>query len=105
MAALHIIDAQTSKAGVVSTTAALVVGATWLPEVLPDYEDAPGHVEPYRNIVDVRQVVYLLERAERALRAQADRLHAAGDYSAEFPAEDADRMREAIDLLRAKPVT
>lgn len=48
----------------------------------------------------VDQIIYALERQITALQAQADRLHAAGDYSAELPAEDADRLREAIDALR-----
>ena len=48
---------------------------------------------------DIAQIVYALERAESRLRAEADRLSEAGDYSAEFPAEDADRMREAITLI------
>lgn len=60
--------------------------------------------QPGPQVIDVRQVVYALERAERALRLQADALHVQGDYSAEFPAEDADRMLEAIALLRARPV-
>lgn len=50
--------------------------------------------------VDLQQIIYALERQERALQAHADRLSAAMDYSAEFPAEDAERMREAVALLR-----
>ena len=57
------------------------------------------------GLIDVDQVVYALERAERRLQSEADRLHDAGDYSAEFPAEDAARMREAITLLRARSAT
>ena len=49
---------------------------------------------------DLQQIIYALERQERALQADADRLHDAMDYNAEFPAEDAERMREAIALLR-----
>jgi hypothetical protein len=105
MALLRIIDAHRSNAGMLNTSAALTASATRLPEARSGDEDGLFQVEPYRDIVDVKQVIYALERAERALRAQADELHDAGDYSAEFPAEDADRMREAIDLLRAKPVT
>ena len=56
------------------------------------------------TIVDVKQVIFALERQARALDAQAERLLKRRDYSAEFPAEDADRMREAIALLQAKPV-
>ena len=50
--------------------------------------------------VDVQQIIYALERAARDLEARADRLMAAHDYSAEFPFEDAQRMHEAIALLR-----
>ena len=57
------------------------------------------------DIVDVKQIVYALERARDALKRQADKLGAQGDYSAEFPAEDADRMIEAIALLQLRPVT
>lgn len=49
--------------------------------------------------VDVSQVLYALERQRDALDAQAERLGRELDYSAEFPAADADRMREAIELL------
>ena len=55
-------------------------------------------------VVDVKQIVYALERQARALQEHADRLHDQLDYSAQFPAEDAERMREAIALLQAKPV-
>ncbi|MBT2322564.1 hypothetical protein J7E62_09420 [Variovorax paradoxus] len=55
------------------------------------------------EIVDVQQIIYALERAERSLTAHADRLSRERDYSAEFPAEDAARMREAIALLQAEP--
>jgi hypothetical protein len=57
------------------------------------------------TIVDVEQVVYALQRAERRLQWQADQLHDEGDYAAETPAEDAQRMREAIALLLATPAT
>jgi hypothetical protein len=43
-----------------------------------------------------QQVIYALERQVAALDAQAEALGAEGDYSAEFPAHDADRLREAI---------
>ena len=49
----------------------------------------------------LKQIVYALERQERALQAQADRLNDQLDYSAEFPAEDAQRMREAIQIVSA----
>jgi len=48
---------------------------------------------------DREQIVYALERQIRALDAQADALARARDYSAEFPAEDADRLRECVRLL------
>lgn len=54
-----------------------------------------------QNTIDVEQVIYAIERAERRLQAEADTLHEQMDYSAEFPSEDAERMREAIELLRA----
>jgi hypothetical protein len=56
------------------------------------------------QVVDVLQIVYALERCERRLRLEAEALSSQGDYSAEFPAEDADRVREAIALLTAKPL-
>ncbi len=64
-----------------------------------------AHVEP-RVLEDLegidenlRQVIYALERARDANRAHAARLLAKLDYSAEFPAEDADRLDEAIRLI------
>lgn len=56
------------------------------------------------QIFDVEQVIFALERARDDLQAQADRRHENHDYSAEFPAEDAARLSEAITLLRARPV-
>lgn len=50
--------------------------------------------------IDIQQVIYALERAAAFQQRQADRLHEAHDYSAEFWAEDAERLREAITLLR-----
>jgi hypothetical protein len=52
--------------------------------------------------IDRQQVIYALERGGRALIAQADAMAAQdrSDYSSEFPFEDAQRMREAIALLR-----
>jgi hypothetical protein len=58
---------------------------------------------PVASVIDVQQVIYALERARDQLQSLADKLHDQQDYSAEFPAEDADRMREAIALLRARP--
>lgn len=49
--------------------------------------------------VDLEQIIYALKRAERRLRDEADILMEAGDYSAQFPEKDAERMREAIKLL------
>jgi hypothetical protein len=60
--------------------------------------------QPELSRPEIKQIIYALERAEKQLRASADRLHEAHDYSAEFPAEDADRMREAMGLLRALDV-
>lgn len=50
--------------------------------------------------IDVQQVIYALERAVALQRRQADTLHEARDYSAELWAEDAERLSEAITLLR-----
>ncbi len=46
------------------------------------------------------QACYALQRAEKRLQREADLLHVQGDYSAEFAAEDAERMREVIAWLR-----
>lgn len=71
----------------------------------PEHFPLPMLREPRaEEPIDVKQVIYALERARDGLQAEADRLHEQLDYSAEFPAEDADRMREAIALLSAKPV-
>jgi hypothetical protein len=61
----------------------------------------PVAAQPTGRSVDVAQVVYALERAERRLQGEADALQAQHDYGAEFPAEDAERMREAVALLRS----
>lgn len=53
--------------------------------------------------IDVDQVIYALERAERRLRAEADELMRRHDYNAEFPGEDADHMLEAIHLIKSIP--
>lgn len=47
------------------------------------------------------QYIHALERAESALQQQADELHEAHDYSAEFPAHDAECLREVIKLVRS----
>lgn len=49
----------------------------------------------------LKQIVYALQRQANALQAQADKLSDQLDYSAEFPAEDAERMREAIQIVLA----
>ena len=59
--------------------------------------------EPVPQVIDVKQIIHALERARDRLQAEADAM-APDDYSAEFPAEDADRMREAITLLQALPL-
>ena len=73
------------------------ISATTIPVHAPD-------IGP-QTIVDVEQIVYALQRAERRLQWQADQLHETGDYAAEMPAEDAQRMREAIAVLLARPTT
>lgn len=62
------------------------------------------HEEPVPQVIDLKQVIHALERARDRLQAEADAMEP-DDYSAEFPAEDADRMREAIILLQAIPIT
>lgn len=61
----------------------------WVPDLTP---------QPTKPI-DVQQVIYALQRARDRLQAEADS-HAPDDYRAEFSAEDADCMREAITLLQ-----
>lgn len=50
-----------------------------------------------------KQIVYALERQIKTLEDHANRLAAEHDYAAEFPAEDADRLREAIELVKETP--
>ena len=52
--------------------------------------------------IDIKQVIYALERQAAALDAQAEAMGM--DYAAEFPAEDAERLREAKALLQAAKV-
>lgn len=52
--------------------------------------------------LDIAQIIFALQRAERRLQSEAEALGAALDYGAEFPAEDAERMREAVALLQAR---
>ena len=54
--------------------------------------------------IDVQQVIYALQRAERQLQHAADVLHDQHDYGAEFPFEDAERMREAVTICREREV-
>lgn len=51
---------------------------------------------------DVEQIIYALERVETELHERGRLLFEQNDYSAEFPLEDADRMREAIGLLQRR---
>lgn len=60
----------------------------------------PDRIE-LASSVDTKQIVYALERAAVALQSQADSLCDRQDYSAELPAEDAQRMREAIAIVSA----
>ncbi|CAN5859097.1 hypothetical protein BH11PSE13_BH11PSE13_12360 [soil metagenome] len=60
----------------------------------------PGPPPP----IDLKQIIYALKRIEAQQRAHADRLHEQLDYNAEFPYEDAERIKEAVTLLLAKPV-
>lgn len=52
----------------------------------------------------LKQIVYALQRQANALQVQADKLSDQLDYAAEFPAEDAERMREAIRIVSAVPL-
>lgn len=49
---------------------------------------------------DLNQIIYALDRARDELQRRADRLRVAHDYSSEFPYEDAQRIREAIMILK-----
>jgi hypothetical protein len=50
--------------------------------------------------IDIEQVLNALERARAHFVRQADALHAQHDYSAEFPANDAEQMARAIELVK-----
>ena len=52
---------------------------------------------------DLKQIIHALERHARQQQALADKLHDERDYSAEFPAADAERLREAAALLAGMP--
>jgi hypothetical protein len=49
---------------------------------------------------DIQQIIYALERQASDLQEHANRLSEKLDYSAQFPADDAERMREAIAILK-----
>lgn len=53
-----------------------------------------------RPPVDRQQVVYALERQERWLQQQCDALSAQHDYDCMFFEADAERMREAVQLIK-----
>jgi hypothetical protein len=53
------------------------------------------------SAIDRDQVVYALQRQVAELQRHADQLYRQRDYGAEFPAEDAERMREAITIVQA----
>ena len=50
------------------------------------------------------QVIYSLERAEKMLRAECNRLSDQMDYNAQFFEADADSLLEAIKLLTAENI-
>jgi hypothetical protein len=71
-------------------------------------DDVPLYLHPAPAapavLPNTGQILYALDRQIAALAAHAFRLQAVGDYSAEFPAEDADRLREAKAVIAAAPV-
>lgn len=73
----------------------------WLFDIVLDACVAALRSQKPRHSAEFKaQVIFALERAERGLRAQADALLAQHDYNAEFPDADADRMLEAIQLIK-----
>ena len=52
--------------------------------------------------INTEQVIFSLERAKANLEMLADKLQAAQDYNAEFPASDAERLGEAIKIVRQR---
>lgn len=56
------------------------------------------------QLVELDQIVYALRRAADDMNRRNQQLVDAGDYSAEFLAEDARLLEEAIALLTAKPI-
>lgn len=63
------------------------------------YQEAAEAPLPTKD--DLMQSVYALERAEQDLRRLAERLMNQRDYSAEFPAADADSIARLLPLLHA----
>lgn len=59
-----------------------------------------GQEPPAPQPTALDQIVFALERAQVMLRREADNRIDNMDYSAEFPYEDAERLGEAIKLLR-----
>ena len=55
----------------------------------------PASPKPY----DFDQIRYALERSITRLQVLAEELFEQRNYSAEFPAEDADRLREALQII------
>lgn len=53
------------------------------------------------NTID--QIIYALERAASDCEALRDKLMSQSDYSAQFPASDAECIRDAIKLLHVHP--
>jgi hypothetical protein len=51
---------------------------------------------------DIQQIIHSLERVRTDLQARADTLHDDHDYSAEFPANDAENVTKAIALLNGE---
>jgi hypothetical protein len=77
--------------------------------VQEESDDVPLYLHPAAPAVpavppNTEQIMYALDRQIAALAAHAFRLQAVRDYSAEFPAEDADRLREAKAMIAAAPV-
>lgn len=69
--------------------------------------DARPYVAPAQPALSsgsefLQQIIYALQRAEATLKAEADTFCDKQDYRAEFPAEDAQRMREAQALLQTQ---
>lgn len=74
-----------------------VVDAACALKLLQEVLDLRAKVEPQNG--DHAQIVHALERARIRLQTNADELHDARDYRAEFLSEDAKRMEEAIAIL------